>query len=222
MATYVLIHGAGDTSFYWHLVVPRLRERGHDVVAVDLPSDDDFAGLDEYADTVAASIGDRGEIVVVAQSFGGFTAPLVSTRAPVDLIVLVAGMVPAPGERPDDWAANTGLDRVQRDPAVDYSDELAVFYQDVPRSLAEEALARGRHQAETPGRAPWPLDAWPDVPTRYLLCQEDRVFPADWMRRVVRERLGIEPDEIASGHCPALSHPGELVDRLEGYRMAVP
>jgi pimeloyl-ACP methyl ester carboxylesterase len=81
-----------------------------------------------------------------------------------------------------------------------------------------EALSRARRQAETPGREPWPLDAWPDVPTRYVLCREDRMFPAEWMRGVVRERLGVEPDEMDSGHCPALSRPQELAARLEAYR----
>jgi hypothetical protein len=44
------------------------------------------------------------------------------------------------------------------------------------------------------------------------------MFPATWMRGVVRERLGIVPDEIDGGHCPALSRPRELVERLETYR----
>ena len=52
MATYVLIHGAGDGGWYWHLLEAELHDRGHDVVAPDLPSDDDAAGLAEYADTV--------------------------------------------------------------------------------------------------------------------------------------------------------------------------
>jgi len=38
------------------------------------------------------------------------------------------------------------------------------------------------------------------------------------MRRVVKERLGITPDEMDGGHLPALSRPKELVDRLEAYR----
>ena len=46
------IHGAGDRAWHWHLVGAELRERGHDVVAVDLPSEDESAGLSEYADTV--------------------------------------------------------------------------------------------------------------------------------------------------------------------------
>jgi pimeloyl-ACP methyl ester carboxylesterase len=216
-ATYVLIHGAGDSAFYWHLLAPELRERGHEVVAVDLPCDDESAGLSEYTDTVVEAIGDRTELVVVAQSFGAFTAPLVCARVPVELMVLVAGMVPLPGERGEDWFANTGYEQAARDQEHDAHDEIAVFYHDVPPQLAAEAMGRGRDQAETPGLEPWPLDVWPAAPTRYLLCRGDRFFPAEWMRGVVRERLGITPDEIDGGHCPALSRPRELAERLETF-----
>jgi pimeloyl-ACP methyl ester carboxylesterase len=218
MATYVLIHGSGDSAFYWHLLAPELRDRGHEVAAMDLPCDDESAGLSEYADTVVDAIDARTDLIVVAQSYGAFTAPLVCSRVPVDLLVLVAGMIPLPGERGDDWSANTGFDEAARSSGVDYGDELAVFYNDLPRELAEEAIRHARRQADKPGKEPWPLDSWPDVPTRYLLCSNDRFFPAGWMRGVVRDRLGIVPDEIDSGHCPALSRPRELAERLEGYR----
>ena len=98
MATFVFVHGAGDVGWYWHLVEAELRGRGHDSVAPDLPCDDDTAGLSEYADTVLQAIGDRRELIVVAQSAGAFTAPLVCERTPVELLVLVAGLIPAPGE----------------------------------------------------------------------------------------------------------------------------
>lgn len=94
---------------------------------------------------------------------------------------------------------------------------IALFYHDVPRELASEALKRGRAQSEARMGEPWPLKAWPDVPTRFLLCRDDRLFPADFLRRVARERLGITPDEIDGGHCVALSRPKELADRLEAY-----
>jgi hypothetical protein len=45
------------------------------------------------------------------QSLGGFAAPLVAARRPVDAIVLVAAMIPAPGETGDDWWANTAWPR---------------------------------------------------------------------------------------------------------------
>jgi pimeloyl-ACP methyl ester carboxylesterase len=216
-ATYVLIHGAGDSGWYWHLVVRMLRERGHDVVEMDLPVDNDSAGLSEYADVVGEAIDDRRALVVVAQSFGGYIAPIVCDRVPARLLVLVAGMVPLPGESAEEMFANTGYKQEEQD---DPSDR-AVFYHDVPPRLAAEAIARGRNQSSTPGKEPWPLTAWPDVPTRYLLCRNDRLFPRAWVHRVVRERLGITPDEIHSGHCPALSRPQELTDRLERYWDAV-
>jgi pimeloyl-ACP methyl ester carboxylesterase len=222
MATYVLIHGAGDSAYYWHLLAPELRERGHEVVAMDLPCDDESATLSDYADTVVDAIGDRTGLVLVAQSFGGFTAPLVCERVPVDLMVLVAGMVPSPGERGEDWFANTGYQSPARDQGYDANSEMEVFYHDVDPAVALEAMRGGCRQADTPGLEPWPLDAWPDVPTRFLLCRDDRLFPADWMRGVVRERLGIEPDEIDGGHCVALSRPRELAERLEAYRAAAP
>jgi pimeloyl-ACP methyl ester carboxylesterase len=219
MATYVLIHGAGDVGWYWHLVDAELRDRGHDVVAPDLPSEDESAGWSEYADAVVEAIGDRTDLVVVAQSLGGFTAPLVCDRLPVALLVFVAGMVPLPGETADDWAKST-YEEVGGN-QFEYDDEIALFYQDVPPELAEEALRKGRNQAGRPMLEPWPLDALPEVPMRYLLCREDRVFPAEFVRRMVKERLGIIPDEIDGGHTPALSRPKELADRLEAYRTAL-
>jgi pimeloyl-ACP methyl ester carboxylesterase len=225
MPTFVLIHGAGSDSWYWHLVEPELRARGHDVVAPDLPCDDDSAGLSEYADAVVHAIGDRRRLVLVAQSMAGFTAPLVCERLSVDLMVLLAAMVPLPGEAPGAWWANTGWEDARREQArrdgrsVDGEfDVVSEFFHDVPAAVVQEALARGeRKQSGTPFEKPWPLAAWPNVPTRFLLCLDDRFFPVEFMRRVVRERLGITPDEMDGGHLPALAHPKELAERLDAY-----
>ncbi|GAA4198378.1 alpha/beta fold hydrolase [Streptosporangium oxazolinicum] len=222
MTTYVLIPGAAADSWYWHLTAAELRARGHDVVTPDLPCDDDSAGLSEYADAVADAVGDRTGLVVVAHSFGGFTAPLVCRRVPVELLVLVSAMIPVPGEPPGDWWANSGWERARREQderdgrAPD--DETALFFHDVPAELAKEARKRGRDQSSTPFAAPWPLAAWPSVPTAFLLCRDDRYLPAEFMRRLVKERLGIVPEEIGGGHNVALSRPGELADRLVAYR----
>lgn len=218
MATFVLIHGAASDSWYWHLVVPELEARGHSVVAPTLPSDDDNAGLSEYADVVVNAIGDRAgrsDLVVVAQSLGGFTAPLVCERVDVSLLILVAAMIPAPGETFDQWWENTHWQEARRGREFDV---MADFFHDVPPDVTAEAMARGeRAQSGTALEKPWPLAAWPNVPTRFLLCTDDQFFPADFMRRVVRERLGITPDEIDSGHLPALAHPKELAERLDAY-----
>ena len=215
MSTYVLIHGAGSDAWYWHLVTPKLQAKGHEVVAVDLPCDDDTAGFEQYADVVVHAAASHDDVVVVAQSLGGFTAPLVCGRLDVKLLVLVAAMVPRPGESAGEWWANTG--HVFPEPF----DPEVVFLHDVPPDVVAASLGHVREQSNAPFERPWPLDAWPAVPTRFLLCRDDRFFPADFQRRVVRDRLGFEPDEMSGGHLPALAHPDELVDRLEAYRLGV-
>jgi pimeloyl-ACP methyl ester carboxylesterase len=208
VATFALIHGGGSSAWDWHLVAPALRERGHDPVAVDLPSENESAGWSEYSETVVRAVGSRGDLVVVAHSLGAFTAPLVCARLPAQLLVLVAGMIPSPGEFFDDWWRNSGYED---------SGEDDVFYHDVPPPLAAEAQRREREERSRALREPWPLEAWPETPTRYLLCRGDRMFPAAFARRHARERLGIEADEIDGGHYISLSRPRELADRLHAY-----
>ncbi len=229
MTSYVLIPGAGGDAWYWHLLRPELRGRGYDVVAVDLPAGDDSAGLAEYADAVVEAIGDRTGIVLVAQSFGGFTAPLVCGRVPVGLLVMLNAMVPSPGELPSEWWANTGHAKARaeqaardgRDLAAD-EDLMDAFFHDVVPEVVAEAWARGEpRQSGTPFKEPWPLPKWPNVPTRFLQGRDDRFFPVEFQRRVVQERLGITPDEMAGGHLVALARPKELADRLEAYRKSV-
>ncbi|MFF2744689.1 alpha/beta hydrolase [Kitasatospora sp. NPDC058048] len=230
MATYVLIHGAAADAWYWGPLAAELRGRGHEVVAPDLPCDDDAAGLAEYADAAVAAVaavGDRpGERVVVAHSFGGFTGPLVCARMPVDLLVMLHAQVPAPGETPGAWWENTGYwaarresDRSRGVAEGAEEDERALFLHDTPAALAEELLAKHeRRQSATPFGTPWPLEAWPQVPTRYLLAAGDRFFPPAFLRRHVEERLGFRPDEMPGDHLPMLGHPQELAERLEAYR----
>jgi pimeloyl-ACP methyl ester carboxylesterase len=223
VATYALIHGASSDAWYWHRVVPELRARGHEVVAPDLPSDDDRCDFTDYAAVVVDALGEvdgsADDLIVVGQSMGGFTAPLVCAELPARLLVLVAAMVPLPGEVAGEWWDNTGWIAMRGDNPVDVMHD---FFHDVPADVTEAAMARGeRAQSGTPFAKPWPLAAWPDVPTRFVLCRDDRFFPANFQRRVVRERLGMTPDEIDSGHLPALAHPVELVDQLERYRREI-
>ncbi len=224
MATYVLIPGAGGQAWFWHRVERLLRAGGHDVVAVDLPAGDDTAGFDEYTETVLAAIGERTDnLVVVGQSMGGFTAPLVCDRTPAKLLVLLNAMVPCPGESGGDWWAVTGHEQAQAEWAAthgwDLDDMFETMFHDVPADLRDEAMRLGEpQQSGTPFEKAWPLAAWPDVPTRVVVSRDDRFFPLPFQHRVVRERLGITPDEIDGGHLVALSRPGAVVERLEAYR----
>jgi pimeloyl-ACP methyl ester carboxylesterase len=207
--TFVLVPGAGGQAWYWHRLVPELERRGCAAVAVDLPADDDSAGLAAYADTVVAAAADAEDVVLVAQSMGGLTAPLVCDRLPVRLLVLLNAMVPRPGETGGAWWAATGH--------ADPGDPTEAFFDDVPADVAAAAQAEPFEQTGRPFEDPWPLDRWPDVPTRVLVARDDRFFPLEFQRRVAADRLGLPVDEVPGGHLVALGRPVELAGRLVAY-----
>ena len=222
MTTFVLVPGAGGQAWYWHRVVAELERRGHVAVAVELPSGDETAGLAAYADAVVTAAGDRSPLVVVAQSMGGLTAPLVCDRVDVELLVLLNAMVPSPGETGGEWWRATG----QADAQAEYfarlglengDDDAVTYFHDVPAEVAATAMEQPLTQSMRPFEEPWPLASWPDVPTRVLTGRDDRLFPAEFQARVARERLGLEPELMPGGHLVALSRPVELADRLESY-----
>ncbi|EQM83616.1 alpha/beta fold hydrolase [Microbacterium maritypicum] len=224
MSTFVVIHGGGDVGWSWHLVAAELRARGQEVFAPDLPADDDTLTLDDYAEAVAELVGAQAGVVVVGHSFGAFTAPLVAERLSADLLVLMAGMIPSPGESPDQWWANSGYVTASaaqsaRDGGLTGNDDpLVSFYNGVPHELAEEALRRERaHPSQAAMERPWPLAAWPDVPTRFVLFADDRFFPAAFLRDLAETRLGVVADELPGGHCAMLSRPVEIAELLAGY-----
>jgi pimeloyl-ACP methyl ester carboxylesterase len=226
-ASYVLLPGAGGDSWYWHLVAPRLRALGHEVLTPDLPAADEAAGLTEYADTVVNEIGDRVGVIVVGQSMAAFMAPMLCDRVDVRLLILVAPMIPAPGESPGAWWTNSGQTAARRqqdieegrDPDAEF-DVVTALMHDVPSDVVAEAFKRGEPpQSDTPFAAPWPLDAWPEVPTRVLVGRHDRLFPLEFAQRLAAERLGVVADVIESGHLPALSRPDDLVRWLVAYRV---
>jgi pimeloyl-ACP methyl ester carboxylesterase len=227
--TYALIPGAGGSAWYWHRLVSELRSRGHDAIAVDLPAADENAGLAEYADAVVRAIGEpSGPIVLVAQSMGAFTAPLVAQRIPVSLLVFLNAMIPRLGETPGEWWAATGQSEAmrtndQRDgrpPDADF-DMRTYFFHDVPESITDMALATPQPQADKPFGDRLTIEAWPPVPTRVLIGRDDRFFPAEFQRRLAHERLGIDADEMPGGHLLALSYPTELANQLETYVAAL-
>ncbi len=224
MARFILVHGAGDTGWSWHRLAAVLRERGHEVIAPDLPGDDESLTLIDYADAVVTAVDARQGGVVVGHSFGGFTAPIVAERVTADVLVMLAAMIPEPGERPDEWWSNTGFEgavtaQAARDGGLTGNDDPYIgFYHDVPRALADEAMGRERaHPSAASMAAPWPLAAWPSVPTRFIVCTEDRFFPPAFLHDLARERLGITADEIRGSHCVSLSRPEELASMLIAY-----
>lgn len=227
MPRFVLIPGADGRAWYWHRLAPLLEQRGHRVAAVNLPVGDADAGYPQYVDAVMRTTRDERRVVLVAQSLGGFIAPLVAERVPVSEIVLVNAMVPKPGESAGEWWSATGQEAAR---AAHYArmgwampDEFDVweaFFHDVPEDVIDAAKSTGEpvNRFDTLFSQPWPLERWPRVRTRFLQGRDDRFFPLEFQRRVVKQRLDIEVEEVPGGHLVALSHPAELADALASAR----
>jgi pimeloyl-ACP methyl ester carboxylesterase len=196
-----------------------VEKAGHEAIAVDLPGDDEAAGLPEYASRVVDAIGGRDGVVIVAQSLGAFTAPLVAPRVPVRAIVLVNAMVPVPGERPGEWWDNTGSERAHEAAAErgGYGTEfdLAVYFlHDVPPEVAAAGEPHQRPEADAAFESVCDFQAWPPVPIRVVAGADDRFFPVGFQQSLARDRLNVEADVLPGGHLIALSQPAELASYL--------
>jgi pimeloyl-ACP methyl ester carboxylesterase len=223
MTTFALIPGAGSDQWYWSRLVPLLTQRGHEALAPELPVDDPDAGWDAYADAVAEAIGDRTGVVVVAQSMGAFTAPLLCSRVDVARIALLCPMIPAPGDTGNTWweaagqaaSARAAAEREGRDPDAPFELE-TTFLHDLSTDVRTALLSRpAPAQEDRLFEERWPLDAWPEVPTTVLAGSRDRLFPLDLVQRLARERLGLDHVEtVATGHLAALVAPEAVADWL--------
>jgi hypothetical protein len=219
VSTYVLIPGAGGAAWYWHRVVPLLAEAGHEVIPVDLPADDKSAGLHEYAALVTDAIGSRDGVILAAMSLGGFTAPLVAAKTQLSALVFVNAMIPLPGETAGAWWDATGAPaaRIAAAEQGGYSTEFDLdtyFLHDVPPEVAAGGEQHQRDEADAAFETPCDFGAWPPVPTSVVAGVGDRFFPAEFQRKVARDRLGVEADLLPGGHLMALSHPDVLAAYL--------
>ncbi|WP_241385902.1 alpha/beta fold hydrolase [Rhodococcus sp. CH91] len=223
MTTFALLPGAGSDAWYWHRVIPLLERGGHHTIAVELPYADETAGQYDYADVVVGAVRAAPRpLVVVAQSMSAFTAALVAERYTVDELVLVAPMIPSPGESPALWWENVGHAAARREQDVAEGrdpdapmDARELFFHDVPEDLAAEALTREQAAlADAAFEPAWNADRWPQVPVRVIAGRHDRLFPLPLVTRLSRERLGVEPEIVDSGHLPALARPVDLAQLL--------
>ena len=222
VTTFVLVPGAGGAAWYWHRVVPLLIEAGHEAIALDLPADDPASGLPEYARLISDAVGSRSDVVLVAQSLGGFSATQAAASGEhpgLRALVFVNAMIPDPGETAGDWWTHVDQEKALRAAAeaggwpAEFDLETH-FTHDVPPEVLASGADHQRDETDTAFAAPCDFTEWPPITIRVVAGRDDRFFPVAFQQCIARKRFGIEPDVLPGGHLMALSRPAELADYL--------
>ena len=229
MTTFALVHGAWHGAWCWEQLSPLLQQAGHDVVAMDLPSEDGTATFDTYADVVCAALDGHDDVVLVGHSYNGNTIPLVAARRPVRHLVYLCAMVPDIGRSVFDQmsdepemlnpAYEQGLsvpDEQLRQVWTDLDLARAMFYGDCDESTTKAAIDRLRPQSAYPAIQPSSLTEFLEVPTTYVVCSDDQILRPEWSRHIARQRLGADLIELPGDHSPFYSRPAVLADILRG------
>ncbi|MDT5329103.1 MAG: hypothetical protein QOF31_400 [Mycobacterium sp.] len=230
MTTFALVHGAWHGAWCWERLTPLLNQAGHEVVAMDLPTEDGAATFDTYADVVCAALdGCDDDVVLVGHSYGGNTVPLVAVRRPIRHLVYLCAMIPDIGRSLFDQFSDElemlnpvyeqGLsmpDEQLRQVWTDLDIACAMFYGDCDEPTTKAALDRIRPQSAYPAILPSSLAEFPAVKTTYIVCSGDQILRPEWSRRTARERLTAELIELPGHHSPFYSRPSVLADVLLG------
>lgn len=213
----LLIHGGYTGAWEWDGVIARLKQRGVEATAIDMPSREAGHTLADDEQAVRQALeGLESPVILVGHSYSGavITAASAGNRA-VDHLVYVAAVlptegqsvssalqdevqaeVPAPANPEDDWdgiapdAARAGL----------YNDATDEQFDSV-RPL----LGKLSHRVFT--EVPSGL-GWKEHPSTYVICTLDQAFPLEVQQRFASNTT--HSVQIEAGHSPMLTKPGEV------------
>jgi pimeloyl-ACP methyl ester carboxylesterase len=222
--TIVLVHGAFAESSSWDGVIDPLTSAGHPVICAANP----LRGLASDADSVSDVVRSiDGPVVLVAHSYGGAVISNVDGDAGEIIgLVYVNGLAPDAGEHSFQLSAMfpgsmLGEETARPVPRSDGTTDLYVapdsfhdiFCQDVPAPQAARMAITQRpatQEALTEPSGEHPL--WKDVPSWFLIGEEDHILPAE-LHRYMAERARAQRTVAVEGasHAITVSRPDATV-----------
>lgn len=221
MADIVLVHGTTQSADGYAALGARLQERGHRPWALQVPKGGASTSR-EYAEALAAQLPPGVQHpVVVAHSAAGLLLPALARRLDALHQVWMAAAVA-------DYAGGRSfLSEFQQDPHSVVSPEwvdvdpttdpvLATYFlfHDADLSTLRAGLATLASCDLSAVYAEMPSVDPTRVPSTYLLPTGDRTLRPEWMARVARERLHVEPTPIRGGHSPFVASPNLVADQI--------
>jgi pimeloyl-ACP methyl ester carboxylesterase len=158
------------------------------------------------------------EPIVVAHSGSGTLLPAGSNALKARHPVWLAAWVPnSHASFMEEVRANPNEifnpDWIGKDPTNDSSVATDFPYHDCDQATIDWALTTRRLFVPL-AVCNQPIALDDNIPSSYIVASKDRTIRPDWQRRMARERLRIEPLEIATGHLPQVSAPERLAELL--------
>ena len=213
----VLIHSTGQGAAGWERVVHALTERGQAAHAVELPSDPGLLAADD-AELIRRHVGALAAPIVLAHSGAGPLLPATARALRARHQIWLAAWVPDPEasfvqdtSRHAQAAFNPAW--IGKDPTQDDAVAAAFLYHDCDDPTLEWALSTRRLFLPR-GVYGERLSLAREIPSTYIVAAYDRTIRPEWQRQMARERLGVVPREMPTGHCPNVSQPDRLAEIL--------
>jgi pimeloyl-ACP methyl ester carboxylesterase len=218
--TIILVHGAWADGSNWRNVIAELKKHGHEAVAAQIP-------LTSFAEDVEAVVRlaarQQQPVVLVGHSYAGavITAAANLVRGTKALVYITA-YAPDEGETigalrqkfpnhplcpqlaPDEngfvWMSLSGIQNAFAHDVSDAAEQWLIFA--AQRPIAGKILGESM-----------PAPAWKNIPSWYLVCEDDRMADAK-AQRFMAERAHSTVRSIPSGHMSLISHPQDVANLI--------
>jgi pimeloyl-ACP methyl ester carboxylesterase len=213
----VLVHGGWADGSGWNKQIPILRNAGHNVIAVQLPTH----SLADDVETVKRAISHiGGPVTLVGHSYGGEVITNAAYNNPnVTGLVYIAAFAPDEGQSLSSFVDplkfpkelflldNGGF--IYLNPAVFREN----FAQDVDPAEADlmAIVQKPFNQSIFMEKSGPP--AWKQLPTWYQISTSDRMIPPD-VQRMFAERMNATSLSVNASHASYVSHPEEITDLI--------
>ena len=207
----LLVPGSWHGAWCYDAVAERLADLW--VVAIDLPSNDGAAGLADDAAAVRAALDGIGEpAVVVGHSYGGIAVSEGAAGSPhaAALVYLCAFML-EPGQALLDAMRHELPPWIALDEAAGShlaQDTERSLYGDCPAEVARTAAERLTRQSVAAIATPQTAAAWQELPSTYVICEQDRAVPPPAQEAMASRATTVE--RLPSSHSPFLSRPDDV------------
>lgn len=234
--TFVLVHGAFQTSESWAPVAQGLEAAGHKAVAINLPGRGEGAGslgdvtMDDHVSAVTAAIDAAGpdKVILVGHSFGGMVISQVGEAAPekIQRLIYVAAYLPATGQSMQDLAMmdhHNGFKADSFQVAADYShaslnprDREEIFANDADEATAKRVAGAMVNEPLKPIATPVTLteSGFGSISKAFIVTLKDNAVSLPMQLTMIGRGKLDEVIPISAGHAPQIVATGALVEAL--------